>query len=779
MQAVRALATAACAFAALCCTAGAQTADVRSGEHEGFSRLVIRIGTAADWRFGRTEQGYELDLGRPDPRFDLSAAFERIPRTRLGAAWADPATGRLQLRVVCACHAVAFALDERTAVIDIRDGAAPDGSGFERSIDRPDAAALPPLRAVAVQRPRPRPGDPSVAAAGPAATGGTTGVLETGPRPDPTVPDLAAPADAARVEAARDEILRDLAAAAARGTVDPAVRLPSPASDADAAGGSQPAQMPENPAAPAAVGGQVEIRPDGIRSADGLTADGRVCLPDSAFALGDWRAGQDAATAMASGRTALAAEFDRPSAEAIRRHVRELIAFGFGAEARSVARVFGISADDTGLLDTLAYLVDGTPPPEGHPLAGMEVCNSAAALWAVLARDRLTPGDPVDASAVALAFGALPADLRLHLGPALADRFLDAGDAATVRTLRDAIARGTSGPATAVTLIDARTAIGTGEAGRATEALEALVAEGGPHAVDAMLALVDALVAEEVAPDPALRLALAALEREYEGTPRGAALRDAQVLAAAAAGDYDAAFGLLPPADASQAGVRATVFAMLAGRGGDDALLRNALAPDPSAAPSVRLQIAERFTTLGFPEIALRWTAGMSGAPAQRLRAAAHLARGDGRAALRELAAEADPEAESLRARALEALDQADPAAAAWQRTGDPGAAAAVAWRARSWAAAERDGALPVSLDRMLRALADPADGGAEPAANAASAPAGDAPPDPLIVPAAQADAGAAGSAGPVSLAAARTLLAEAAGIREDAAGLLRRFPPP
>ena len=86
----------------------AETARVTGGEHEDFTRIVIQARDSQDWRFGRTIDGYELQLGDDVTDFDLSRAFEKIRRTRLNAVSRDPETGRLRLSMACACHAVAF-----------------------------------------------------------------------------------------------------------------------------------------------------------------------------------------------------------------------------------------------------------------------------------------------------------------------------------------------------------------------------------------------------------------------------------------------------------------------------------------------------------------------------------------------------------------------------------------------------------------------------------------------------------------------------------------------
>ena len=40
-----------------------QTVRVSSGEHDGFTRVVIDFGKPVDWQFGRSDSGYELSGG--------------------------------------------------------------------------------------------------------------------------------------------------------------------------------------------------------------------------------------------------------------------------------------------------------------------------------------------------------------------------------------------------------------------------------------------------------------------------------------------------------------------------------------------------------------------------------------------------------------------------------------------------------------------------------------------------------------------------------------------
>ena len=49
---------------------------VRSGEHDGFTRLVMEYGAAIDWQVGRTDDGYELRIAKQPPDYDFTEAFK-------------------------------------------------------------------------------------------------------------------------------------------------------------------------------------------------------------------------------------------------------------------------------------------------------------------------------------------------------------------------------------------------------------------------------------------------------------------------------------------------------------------------------------------------------------------------------------------------------------------------------------------------------------------------------------------------------------------------------
>lgn len=666
----------------------AQTVTAQSGEHEGFSRIALTFPATVDWQFGRTPDGYELRVAGPRPRYDLTTVFTFIPRDRLDAIGTDPATGTLRLTVRCACHATAFALRPEILVIDIVDGPPVPGSGFEMSLDRPSGQPLPPLAGSVAARPRPRPGATPEDAS--EATGADRSLaLVTAPRLAPVLPDPAriAPAVATplpllvqdpRTDGLQQRLLLELGRAASRGVVDPVRRMPQPAP-----GAAAPTILPLPQAAGAAPvpdRGQLRVLPGPDPVAGDLTATGALCLADKVVDVAGWGDDRPLPEQISVARQGILGEFDVPDATAVLALARLYIYAGFGAEARNILETLAPGAVDASRIAVMAAVLDGDAP--GAAFEGMEVCDGAVALWAVLARTPLRPGDRYDRGAIARTFSGLPLHLRRHLGPGLAERLLGAGDQTTAQSIRDAINRAPGDHGEALKMIEARIDLDRGEIAAGEDRLGDVVAGDGPMSPDALLTLANSVLGRGAALEPDMLIALEATEREHRATGSGPALRLALARALAVAGDYDRAFGefaLQTPE------IAAGVWPILAERGTDPAILRHAVTPSNTAPASARLHLADRMLAIGFPDIARGWIGDDNSTAGRLLDARALLDLRDARGALRTLAGLDGAEADRLRVRAYLMLDDPEPALALLETSGPPEAAARAAWHAQAW----------------------------------------------------------------------------------------------
>ncbi len=642
-----------------------RTTAVTSGTHDGFARIVLTFETPVDWTLSRTEDGYDLALKDANSRYDLSDVYRRITRDRLGAIYADPVTGHLRLRVECACFAIPFELRPGMLVIDIRDGTPPDGSSFELAAD---GTLQPPLGQA---RPDIRPaGDADVA-----ATVALADAVRTAARQD-SQPPLPFPSrDRPDFTGIRESLLREIGRRATDGVVDMAAELPSLAGTGRWPGIGQMQVIPA-----AGIATPAADRPKGA-----LSVEGAVCVADARLDVAAWGAEGPVDMAIGPARDGLMGEFDRTDTEATARAVRFLLWMGFGAEARMLAATLAPEAADRALWDTMARILDGEPL-EGKALAGMEVCDGAAALWSVLSQPGLAAGLKPATGAILRGFSALPLHLRHTLGPPLADRFIAAGDFGTARAIRDAILRAPGDHGPGVRLMTAELDLAQGRDSAAHATLTDIAAGPGTEAVEATLALITQQVTNGTVVDAATSTAVEAYLRENRGGGMEGPIRTGLAIAYATQGRFDSAFDLLAEDEAA----RAPIWSMLAEKGRDaDVLRRGVLAPSdlPSPDPARDRQMATRLIGLGFGNAAKLWLAPsrQQGNPADTiLVAGADLARRDARAVLAGLAGTDLPDAARLRGRALEQLG--DPGATAvYEAAGLAEDAAAAARRARQW----------------------------------------------------------------------------------------------
>lgn len=585
----------------------AETVRVQTGEHRGFTRVVLQLARPTAWTVGRIGNGYGLRLGRTDVDLDLRRSFDRIPRTRIASMTTNFSGTALQMTVDCACHVAAFEQRPGIVVIDVVDGLPPPLSRFE-TVLAPRIRAPAPTRAAAARLPllAQQPGSGTLrlprfwqAAARPvlvsdvlaralirperidaAVTARKESALQdTAPIPRPvSLPTLAEahvaenapdqPPDAvtqallddptfelrpasSRISTARDILLQELSRAASQGLVE-VVQPVRPLLPSEPVADPAPVQrLPgSEPVAEAndhvTIKAETSIDRDALQSPVGesVTADGVACLPDESFALSEWGDGTPPAEQIAARRQALIGEFDQASPEAVVALAQLYLNLGFGAEARETIGAFGVKVPDRDLIDAMAVIMDGGNPGPGR-LKSMADCDGAASLWAVLAVPQLVLGEPVNTRAVIRTFSALPLHLRRLLGPMVSNRFLAIGDDSTARTIQAAVTRAAGDIGPEARLVDARLELSRDNPDAARRDLANVVAEDGNASPDALILLIETQIEQGMTVDAATVETAAAMAFEHRGTPMGTELDRIQVLAAAASGDFDGAFTTL------------------------------------------------------------------------------------------------------------------------------------------------------------------------------------------------------------------------------------------
>lgn len=117
------------ATAAVLLTAGtvqAQTIVTRSGEHEGFTRLVMRLPDDTDWSLTQSGTSATVNIDAPDAVFDTSRVFNPISRARLQSLAQNGPGQPLRLQLGCDCTVTSYVQEDGFLVLDIRDGGLPE-----------------------------------------------------------------------------------------------------------------------------------------------------------------------------------------------------------------------------------------------------------------------------------------------------------------------------------------------------------------------------------------------------------------------------------------------------------------------------------------------------------------------------------------------------------------------------------------------------------------------------------------------------------------------------
>ena len=334
----------------------AQDISIRSGEHEGYTRLVLDMPGRAEWSLLEDKRRPVLSFEQPW-QFDTGDVFDRIARNRL-VALQQPEPGRLQLDLACNCDLNVFWHSEAMLVVDIADG----GPGNERPspVVRPESA---PRNTVNSDHGN---GAHIVAeTVWPRVRRSTTLTQNRliPPPPDPQDGRNVALANSGtqKTEALarkREQVMEQLGRAASQGLLSPNIDWPE-GGERRTEGNSPPVDKAEDALVTDEPPLQKHSALDNIRAQssidrdflkhghviNGMTGDGQACLPEAHVRVSDW--GEEAPFGAQLGplNARLYGEFDKPDEVVALRLARLYVYFGFGAEALRVSGLGRIAAN--------------------------------------------------------------------------------------------------------------------------------------------------------------------------------------------------------------------------------------------------------------------------------------------------------------------------------------------------------------------------------------------------------------------------------------------------
>jgi len=438
---------------------------------------------------------------------------------------------------------------------------------------------------------------------------------------------------------------------------------------------------------------------------DPVTEQGLRCPENEMFDIMSWGGDIRSGVDLASYRNRLLGEFDIAQPEPIIKLAKYYIFLTFGAEASALFNQYKDELEDVEYLKILADIMNRGSSPQGSAFAPFIECNSNAAMWAVLAQEKLDSPHSINGPAIVSAFSGLPVHLRRFLGPDLITRLIHAGELDLAYSLRNALVRGEEEKSPRASFIEAQLAIDEGNVQLAEQNLGELISSDAESSPEAIRDLVQLKISQEKTVTESEIALLASYAFEQRGTELGSVLQALEVKALAYTSRFQEAFsrlselekrGEMPPETKDR--LLIDLAESLASKGTDAQFLRYILPmistiqfPDET-----RLHVGQRLSELGFFREAreiLNDTATIPNQAERKQIAYLAIVEGKYNVALGYLAGLDDPQAEILRGQALAGKQDYSAAMAAYERAGEAGKLLQLAWRKGLWdEIAKRDG---------------------------------------------------------------------------------------
>lgn len=692
---------------------------VRSGEHDGFTRLVLDAPPGTTWQLQRAGATASIILPRSDTRFDVSSVFSRIGRERISTVAADGR--RLQVNLGCECDIEIFRSGARMIVVDVLDEErgidtgkatprlsfgfpAERMSGVARRLsfatDLTDAETVGLVEETAPEIPTGRETGDLVTASLessvlPSAIGGVV-VTDTFPT-IPLTPNL---------DTSGQAMIEQIGRAASQGLLTPVQTRPQVILGGDS--GQDPGKTEKAVDANLAsiLTGRANLRattsvdasrvkPDEVHDIVGATN----CVPDEMLDVRSWADPElDLVQQIGMLRSGLYGEFDGVDAKTALELAKLYVHYGFGAEARATLAVVDKNSPEKSMVAILARIVDGHVFGQDNPLQGQESCTGRVAFWALIGSQDPEISLPQSDTDVLKALNELPEDLRIHLGPVFAERMLAVGNSELSRNALRMAARAVDQPTEQMEIADAQLLLSAGETKPAKEKLREVALADGELSAEALVRLVHTEMNELGALSSDIPSHIDALIRENEDTEIAPRLRHALALSHALASDFASAADAYADArghlaDADRKTLDAGYFRLLADRANARDFLLAAVQVKPQTIDNLDLatgnQVAARLLDAGLPEHAERYlergAQGTTGRERRIIRAKVALATGRPRRAEADLLGLAGADVDLLRGQARHMVQDFEAAVELFASAGNRNSAAQAAWEGGLW----------------------------------------------------------------------------------------------
>lgn len=366
---------------------------VKSGEHEGFSRLVVYFEPGQIWSLDETATGYRLEAPGIEDGFDISDVFEMIPRDRISSLAAG--SDILVVGLGCRCAINHEVLTSGHLILDV--------------VPTPDNA----VRSVFAFKPEILPSDtnPIVEQLIGSVGGANQGEIRASNINDNTHIELNLETHES-LEGFRTRLLENLGRSASLSLVDLADK-PADTSVGAPILSSLPEQ--ENRAV-------VTNAIDQARAAVDMPVrieDLRQCPNPDLFDIANWGGVEEFSDHLSGIRRDLVEEFDEINQEAANALVRAYLYYGLTDEARHVVATLPTNSTDGNALVALSRILDDASSARAPAFDDFGHCRGPILPWLLLeATDKISLST-IDLKNLAAEFSAWSPALQRLLGSRL------------------------------------------------------------------------------------------------------------------------------------------------------------------------------------------------------------------------------------------------------------------------------------------------------------------------------------------------------------------------
>ncbi|WP_170329691.1 hypothetical protein [Ruegeria arenilitoris] len=605
--------------------AAARDATVRSGEHDGYTRLVVQVPPDTGWVLQQTKNGARLNVALEDVAFITGAVFQRLTRNRLAAISQAEPGAPLELEFGCDCVATAFLFKNTMIVVDIAPG----------TFQPPLTSDIPGLALPKAPKKNTPPGlDHSTAA-------------------------VELPLLNLNASGFEDQLATRLLQGADRGIVDLKIAPVGPRAPT----GNQSLFNPSG----LALNIQVTSILDDLNGLLGpsipLLERRPPCVSSAELAFDDWSDKHPFAEQASRLRAGLYQEFDTIDKSRALQLAKLYAYFGFGAEAIRVLELLDEYTPETERIAAIARVLDGSPLSDANVFAGLQRCESDVAFWAILTEGRLR--DDANLTAIEQTFVRLPNHLRRHTGPMLSNILVEAQELEAARRVLRSVGRVEHLASASTTQAKAKVAAAEHDGPLAetllTEAIEA--PDATLEAPLALARLVDKRWVERGSISPHQLDLAESYTVEFRRSDIGPLMRQTHAVALSLGQEFDAALDVvaeLQTRDTAETLDR--VVLVLTERADDATFLRRVLTLSHDQSQELTTDtaviVADRLARLGFftqaRALAKRPQDSLKRRERARLRAKAALYDQRPHQAILELADDSSEEASPIRAEAFQ-----------------------------------------------------------------------------------------------------------------------------